>query len=51
MGTALVAGMLAYEQSLVKANDLSKIDAAFFTVNGIISVLFFLIVLVERIFV
>ncbi len=47
---ALIAGMLAYEQSLVRADDLSKIDAAFFTINGVISVLFFLIVLGERIF-
>jgi 4-hydroxybenzoate polyprenyltransferase len=48
VGTAVIGGMLAYEQSLVKADDLSKIDAAFFTINGIISVVFFLIVLGER---
>jgi len=48
IGAAVIAGMLVYEQSLVKADDLSKIDAAFFTLNGIISVLFFLIVLGER---
>jgi 4-hydroxybenzoate polyprenyltransferase len=37
-----VAALLAYEHSLVKANDLSKINAAFFTVNGYISLLFLL---------
>ncbi|HYA98010.1 MAG TPA: UbiA-like polyprenyltransferase [Methylomirabilota bacterium] len=41
-GIVVVAALLAYEHSLVKANDLSKLNAAFFTVNGYISVLFFL---------
>ena len=41
-GIAVVAGLLAYEHSLVKANDLSKLNAAFFTVNGYISLLFLL---------
>ncbi|MBI1750709.1 MAG: UbiA family prenyltransferase [Acidobacteria bacterium] len=41
-GIAVVAGLLAYEHQLVKPNDLSKLDAAFFTVNGYISVLFLL---------
>lgn len=41
-GIAVVAALLAYEHSLVKANDLSKINAAFFTVNGYISLLFLL---------
>jgi 4-hydroxybenzoate polyprenyltransferase len=49
-GAAVIAVMLFYEQSLVRADDFSRVDAAFFTVNGIISVLFFLIVLVERLF-
>ena len=35
-----VAALLAYEHSLVRANDLSRVDAAFFTVNGWIGVLF-----------
>lgn len=48
VGTAVIAGMLAYEQSLVKADDLSRIDAAFFNINGAISVVFFAIVLGER---
>jgi 4-hydroxybenzoate polyprenyltransferase len=41
-GIAVVAGLLAYEHSLVKANDLSKLNAAFFAVNGYISMLFLL---------
>jgi 4-hydroxybenzoate polyprenyltransferase len=43
------AGMLVYEQSLVKPDDLSNVNFAFFTLNGFISVGVFLIVLVERI--
>ncbi len=39
-GIVVVAGLLAYEHSLVKANDLSKLNAAFFAVNGYISMLF-----------
>ena len=41
-GIAVVAVLLGYEHSLVKANDLSKLNAAFFTVNGYISILFLL---------
>jgi len=41
-GIAVVAALLGYEHSLVKANDLSKLNAAFFTVNGYISILFLL---------
>ncbi|HWG57554.1 MAG TPA: UbiA-like polyprenyltransferase [Candidatus Acidoferrales bacterium] len=41
-GIIVVALLLAYEQSLVKPHDLSKINAAFFTVNGYISLLFLL---------
>ena len=42
------AGMLTYEQSLVKVNDLSKVNFAFFTLNGFISVGVFLFVLADR---
>jgi 4-hydroxybenzoate polyprenyltransferase len=42
VGIAVVAGLLAYEHSLVKANDLSKLDAAFFAMNGYISISFLL---------
>ena len=38
----MVALLLAYEHSLVSARDLSKLNAAFFTMNGVISVVFFL---------
>ncbi len=41
-GIGVVAALLGYEHSLVKANDLSKLNAAFFTVNGYISMLFLL---------
>ncbi|MGA2630247.1 MAG: UbiA-like polyprenyltransferase [Terriglobia bacterium] len=41
-GLAVVAALLAYEHSLVKPSDLSRVNAAFFTVNGFISILFFL---------
>src|SRR2546423_8448708 len=40
LGIIVVAALLAYEHSLVKANDLSKLDAAFFTMNGYISMSF-----------
>lgn len=41
-GIVVVAALLGYEHSLVKANDLSRLNAAFFTVNGYISMLFLL---------
>ncbi len=47
IGVAVVAALLAYEHSLVRPNDLRRLDAAFFTVNGVISVVFFLFVLAE----
>ncbi len=40
-GIATVAALLVYEHSLVKPDDLSRVNAAFFTVNGYVSVLFF----------
>jgi 4-hydroxybenzoate polyprenyltransferase len=40
-GVAAIVALLVYEHRLVKANDLSRVDAAFFTVNGYVSVLFF----------
>jgi len=39
-GIAVVAALLAWEQSLVSADDLSRVDAAFFTLNGFVSLLF-----------
>lgn len=41
IGIGIVAVLLVYEHSLVKADDLSRVNAAFFTVNGYVSVLFF----------
>ncbi len=49
-GVVVAAGILAWEHSLVSADDQSKLDAAFFRVNGILSVTFFLFVLAERVF-
>jgi 4-hydroxybenzoate polyprenyltransferase len=40
-GIAVVGFLLAYEHSLVSAKDLSRLNAAFFTMNGVISVVFF----------
>ena len=40
-GVAAVTGLLIYEHSLVKPDDLSRVNAAFFTMNGWVSVLFF----------
>jgi 4-hydroxybenzoate polyprenyltransferase len=48
LGVVVAAGLLVYEHSLVTADDLSRLDAAFFTMNGIISIAFFLCVLLER---
>lgn len=47
-GVALFAGLLACEQSLVRADDLSRLDAAFFTVNGLGSVAFFVLAALDR---
>jgi 4-hydroxybenzoate polyprenyltransferase len=48
LGVVVVAWLLFYEQSLVKRDDLSKLDMAFFTMNGIISLVFFAFVLLDR---
>ena len=40
-GAGAVLLLLIYEHSLVRADDLSRVNAAFFTVNGYVSVLFF----------
>ena len=41
LGVTAVAALLAWEHSLVRPGDLRRLDAAFFTVNGVISVVFF----------
>jgi 4-hydroxybenzoate polyprenyltransferase len=43
-GLVTVILLLFYEHSLVRPDDLSKLNAAFFTMNGVLSVLFFLFV-------
>ena len=43
-GVVVVALLLTYEHSLVSPDDLSKLNAAFFTMNGVISVVFFVFV-------
>jgi 4-hydroxybenzoate polyprenyltransferase len=47
LGVAAVAGLLAYEHSLVRPGDLRRLDTAFFTMNGVISVTFFVFVLAD----
>jgi len=47
LGLFLLAGFLLYEHRLIKPEDLSKINKAFFTVNGYVSIVFFLTVLLD----
>ncbi|MFN7161503.1 MAG: UbiA-like polyprenyltransferase [Fimbriimonadales bacterium] len=49
-GVVFAAAMLAYEQSLVKPNDLSRLDVAFFTMNGYVSIGLFGFALLDRVF-
>jgi 4-hydroxybenzoate polyprenyltransferase len=49
-GVVSVAVLLFYEHSLVSSDDLSKLNAAFFTMNGVISVLFFFFVAGDLLF-
>ncbi len=48
-GVVVVAGLLVYEHLLVKPDDLSKLDAAFFNMNGYISVTIFVFTLIDAI--
>ncbi len=50
IGVAAVMLLLLYEHSLVKPNDLSRLNAAFFTMNGVISVVFALFVAADILF-
>lgn len=50
VGVVFAAAMLAWEHSLVKPHDFSKLNAAFFDVNGYVSVAVFLAILVDRLF-
>jgi 4-hydroxybenzoate polyprenyltransferase len=49
LGVVVVAWLLFYEQSLVRKDDLSKLNMAFFTMNGVISTIFFVFVLLDRV--
>jgi 4-hydroxybenzoate polyprenyltransferase len=49
LGVATVALLLGYEHSLVRPDDLRRLDLAFFTMNGVISVAFFGFVLVDAV--
>jgi 4-hydroxybenzoate polyprenyltransferase len=47
LGVAAVAVLLAIEHAIVSPHDLRRLNAAFFTMNGVISVVFFLFVLID----
>jgi len=49
IGVAVVAVLLAYEHALVKPDDLRRLDAAFFTMNGVISVAFAAFVIADAV--
>ena len=47
LGVVAVGGLLAYEHSIVRPGDLRRLDAAFFTLNGVISIVFFAFVALD----
>jgi len=49
-GALLAALLLLYEHTLVKPDDLSRVNAAFFTVNGFVSIGLFVFTLMDRLF-
>ncbi len=49
VGVGIGAGLIGWEHQLVRPGDLSRLDAAFFTANGIVSIVVFLGALVDRI--
>jgi 4-hydroxybenzoate polyprenyltransferase len=49
-GVIIAALLLAYENSLIRQNDLSKLNLAFFTMNGVISIIMFCFVVIEVVF-
>jgi 4-hydroxybenzoate polyprenyltransferase len=46
---AIVGFMLIFEHSIVSEKDLSRVNAAFFTTNGVVSILAFLSILADKI--
>jgi 4-hydroxybenzoate polyprenyltransferase len=49
LGVAAVVALLGYEHAIVRPGDLSRLNAAFFTVNGVISLVFFVFVALETV--
>ena len=49
LGVAVVAALLAYENSIVSADDLSRVDMAFLTMNGVIALVFLAGVLADAV--
>jgi len=49
LGVLVVAGLLAYEHSIVRPGDLRRLDMAFFTMNGVISVAFCVFVIADAV--
>jgi 4-hydroxybenzoate polyprenyltransferase len=49
VGLMVATAILAYEHHLVNPNDLSRLDAAFFTMNGVMSVVVFAFALIDRV--
>ena len=47
-GVVIAAGLLAFEHRLVRPDDLTRLDAAFFTMNGVLSIVVFLAALADR---
>jgi 4-hydroxybenzoate polyprenyltransferase len=47
LGVLVTAGLLVYEHSIVRPGDLRRLDAAFFTLNGVVSVVFFVFVALD----
>ncbi|HEV3033040.1 MAG TPA: UbiA-like polyprenyltransferase [Polyangia bacterium] len=47
LGVAVVAALLIYEHAILRPSDLSRLDAAFFTLNGYVSVVFFVATLAD----
>ncbi|MEW5821758.1 MAG: UbiA-like polyprenyltransferase [Cyanobacteriota bacterium] len=49
LATLFTAVMLIYEQSLISANDLSKVNVAFFNINGFISIGFLVLTIIDKV--
>jgi len=47
VGVIILSAFLVYEHSLIKENDLSKINKAFFTINGYVSILYMVVVIMD----